>query len=177
MIAPNRASTDTAVSIAPARARLMAAAKLAWTAAPKRRPWNSSIVKACTVWMALSVSPAMPLESATRSWAARDRPRTRRPMTMRGTTTAGTSSRIMPISRGLVMASITTEPDSWMTLRRAMEMPEPAMDWIRVVSVVIRDRTSPVCVTSKKVGSRRRMRRYTAWRMSATTRSPSQFTR
>ena len=80
-------------------------------------------------------------------------------MTMSGTTTAGTISRIMPISRGLVMASITTDAVSWMMLRRAMEMPEPAIDWISVVSVVIRDSTSPVCVTSKNVGSMRRMRR------------------
>ena len=53
----------------------------------------------------------------------------------------------------------------------------PDSDWISVVSVVRRDSTSPVLVTSKNAGSMRITRWYTALRRSATTRSPIQFTR
>ncbi len=53
----------------------------------------------------------------------------------------------------------------------------PDSDWISVVSVVSRESTSPVLVTSKNAGSMRMTRAYTALRRSATTRSPIQFTR
>ena len=53
---------------------------------------------------AFSVSPAMPLASAIRSCESRDRRRTQRPIRMIGTSTAGTSTRIRPISRKLVKA-------------------------------------------------------------------------
>jgi len=127
--------------------------------------------------MAFSVSPASPLESAMPSCASRDSLRTQRPTPISGTITAGTSSRIQPIRRGLVSASITSAPTRLMEERSAIEMPAPAMDCTRVVSVVSRESTSPERVTSKNDGSSRTTLRYTASRMSATMRSPSQLIR
>ena len=69
--------------------------------------------------------------------------------------TTGTSSTIHPIRLGLVSASMTSAPIRLIAERSAMEMPDPAIDCTSVVSVVSRDRTSPVRVTSKKAGSSR----------------------
>ena len=76
------------------------------------------------------------------------------------------------------MAPISTSaPTVFSAERSVMEMPTPDMDCTSVVSVVSRESTSPVRVTSKKPRSICTTRAYTALRMSATTRSPSQVTR
>lgn len=77
---------------------------------------------------------------------------------------------------GLVSASITVAPTRLKLERSAIDSDEPAIVCTSVVSVVRRESTSPVRVTSKNVGSMRITRRYTALRTSATMRSPSQVT-
>ena len=49
--------------------------------------------------------------------------------------------------------------------------------WITAVSLVRRESTSPVRVTSKNAGDRPITRSYTCLRRSVTTRSPSHVTR
>ena len=61
-------------------------------------------------------------------------------------------------------------------LRRPMLSDEPTTVCTSVVSPVSRDSTSPVCVVSKNSGLCRTTCEYTALRMSAVTRSPSQLT-
>ena len=101
------------------------------------------------VCMALSVSPASPLESATRSCAARERPRTRLPTVNSGSSTSGISTTMMPIRRALVAPISSSAPSMFNAERSVIEMPTPDMDCTSVVSVVRRERTSPVRVTSK----------------------------
>ena len=76
-----------------------------------------------------------------------------------GTMTSGISSRIMPASDGLVATSSASAPSSWMVERSVIDRFTPAIDCTSVVSVVSRDSTSPVRVTSKNVGSMRMTRR------------------
>ena len=147
--------TPSAVSSARALVRRTAAPKAASTERWNRPPCRFSSVKAWTVWIAFSVSPARPLESAIPSWASRDSLRTSRPTRISGAMTTGTSSTIHPVRLGLVSASMTSAPIRLIAERSAMEMPEPAIDCTSVVSVVSRDRTSPVRVISKKAGSSR----------------------
>ena len=128
--------------------------------APSTEAWNRpacrfSSVNACTVWMAFKVSPARPLESAMPSCATRESLRTVRPTRISGAMTIGTSSTIQPISLGLVSANMTSAPTRLIDERRAMDRPAPAIDCTSVVSVVRRESTSPVRVTSKNDGSRR----------------------
>ena len=104
--------------------------------------------------IALIVSSAAPETSAIRSWAARDRRRTRRPITTIGTTTSGTTTRTKPVSRGLVTTSSATPPTTSSRLRSAWVTLAPITVWMTLVSVVRRDSTSPVRVTSKKPGER-----------------------
>jgi len=59
---------------------------------------------------------------------------------------------MMAVSLASVTNSITRPPMNSSTLRRATEMLVPTTAWIRVVSVVRRDSTSPVCVVSKNSG-------------------------
>jgi len=59
---------------------------------------------------------------------------------------------MMAVSFGLVTNSITRPPPNSRVLRSASEMLVPTTVWIRVVSVVRRDSTSPVRVVSKKAG-------------------------
>jgi hypothetical protein len=106
------------------------------------------------VRIALTVSSAVPETSATRSCASRESSRTRRPTTTIGTTTTGTMTRMKPVRRGLVTTSSTRPPTSSSRLRRAWVTLAPITVWITVVSVVIRETTSPVRVTSKKPGER-----------------------
>ena len=77
----------------------------------------------------------------------------------------------------LVSSNSAREPTKLTDERSRIDSPTPDSDWMSVVSVVSRDNTSPVLVTSKNAGSMRITRRYTALRRSATTRSPIQFTR
>ena len=60
----------------------------------------------------------------------------------------------MPASFGLVIINITVPPTNSSRLRSAIDTLEPTTVWIRVVSVVNRDSTSPVRVTSKNAGLR-----------------------
>ena len=108
--------------------------------------------------MAFSVSSASALVSATRSCESRDRPRSRRAIVISGRTITGIMSTMTPVSCGLVRASIVSAPAPFRIERSVMERFTPAMACTRVVSVVSRDSTSPVRVTSKKVGSMRMTR-------------------
>ena len=177
MIAPNTSIVATAVRLERVFVRRTAAWNESSTAASKRRVLAPSSVKAWTVWIAFSVSSAMPLVSAIRSWVVRDSFRTRLPSTTSGTTTTGTSTRIIPVRRALVTASIARLPTSEMAERSVIDRFTPAMDCTSVVSAVSRESTSPMRVISKNAGSMRMTRAYTASRRSATTRSPSHVTK
>ena len=96
---------------------------------------------------------------------------------MIGSSITGTISSTSPISLIEVMASIASPPARIIMLRSASDRVEPITDWISVVSVVIRDRISPVMIRSKNAGDRRITRAKTALRISATTRSPSRVTK
>ena len=176
-MAPKISIVATAVSVERTRVRFTAASKESSTAAPKRSLFSASSVKACTVWMAFSVSSASPLVSAMRSCELRESLRTRRPRMTSGAIRSGISTTMMAVSFRLVTASMTRLPTTEITDRSVMERFTPAIDCTSVVSAVSRESTSPVRVTSKKAGSMRITRSYTAWRRSATTRSPSQVTR
>ena len=67
---------------------------------------------------------------------------------------AGTISSTSPISLTEVQASIAMPPARISILRSAMDSDDPTTDWISVVSVVMRDRISPVITRSKKAGDR-----------------------
>ena len=84
-MAPKTSIVASAVSVERVRVRRTAATNESSTAASKRRTLTSSSVNACTVWIALSVSSAMPLVSAMRSCELRESLRTRRPSTISGT--------------------------------------------------------------------------------------------
>ena len=114
-------------------------------------------MNACTVWIAFKVSPARPLVSAIRSCELRESLRNFRPSAMTGTITVGMAIRISPSSLRLVTPIITMEPARLMIERSAIEMPTPEIDCTSVVSVVRRESTSPVRVTSKNCGSIRTM--------------------
>ena len=60
--------------------------------------------------------------------------------------------------RGLVRISMTRPPTRLRLERSAMDRPAPEMLCTSVVSVVRRESTSPVRVTSKKAGSMRMTR-------------------
>ena len=75
-------------------------------------------------------------------------------MTTIGTTTNGTTTRMKPVSLGLVTAKRASPPTTRRTLRRAWVTLAPITVWMTLVSVVRRDSTSPVRVTSKKPGDR-----------------------
>ncbi len=94
-----------------------------------------------------------------------------------GPTMKGIATTIMSVNVGLVATSMINEPTSVMDERSEIEIPTPEIDCTSVVSAVSRDSTSPVRVVSKKLGSMWMTFRYTALRMSATTRSPSHDTR
>ena len=92
MIAPNTSIVASAVSVERDLVRRTAAPNESSTAASKRSVLIFSSVKACTVWIALSVSSAMPLVSAMRSCDVRDSLRTRRPRMISGATISGIST-------------------------------------------------------------------------------------
>jgi hypothetical protein len=122
------------------------------TEAPKRFDSIFSWVNACTVGIALRISPAIAEASAIRSCESRESARTRRPNSTIGTTTSTSRPRMIADSLGLVTNSITRPPANSNVLRSASEMLVPTTLWIKVVSVVRRDRTSPVWVVSKNPG-------------------------
>lgn len=87
-----------------------------------------SWVNACTVCAALNASEALPLLTAIQSWFSRLNRRNRRPSTMIGTTTAGTSNNTSPVSLAEVSANSTKPPNSINTLRNATDTDEPMID-------------------------------------------------
>ena len=130
----------------------MAVANAPSTEPPKRDDSICSCVNACTVGMALRISPAMAEASAMRSCESRDSLRTRRPNITIGSTVRISRPMMMADSLGLVTNSITRPPMNSSIFRSAIEMLVPTTAWISVVSVVMRDRTSPVWVVSKNSG-------------------------
>ena len=102
--------------------------------------------------MAFSTSEAMALESATRSWLARESRRTRRPKYTLGKITAASTATTCSMSTGLVHTSIKSAPAPMTRLRSPMEKDEPTTVCTKVVSLVRRESTSPDCVVSKNAG-------------------------
>ena len=94
-----------------------------------------------------------------------------------GITTTGTISTTKPVSVGLVTMSMALAPRNSSRLRSAEDACWPITVCSRVVSVVMRESSSPTLLISKKAGLSPTRRRKTARLMSATTRSPSQETR
>ena len=94
-----------------------------------------------------------------------------------GSSTSGINTSTAPMSCGLVTISMTNPPAKISRLRKAMDAPEPMTVWISVVSVVRRERISPVRVTSKNVGFMPSTWPWICLRMSATTRSPIRATK
>ena len=118
----------------------------------------------------------MALESATRSWLARESLRTRRPNHSAGTTISTNTTSTCNITTGLVHTKMPKAPRPITALRSPMESDEPTTVCTSVVSTVRRESTSPVCVVSKNSGLWLSTWLYTALRRSAVTRSPSQLT-
>jgi len=112
-----------------------------------------------------------------RSCAVRDRPRTRRPITMIATSTTGTLSRAIAVSFGLVTAIMTSAPSAMTMLRSANEAEEPITVCTSVVSALMRESSSPVRTRSKNSVDSDSTWLNTLLRTSATTRSPIQVTR
>ena len=125
---------------------------------------------------AFRVSEPRAAVSAMESWLARESLRTQRPNSSSGSITSTTAPTTSKVSFTLVTNIKATPPVRVTRLRSAMEALDPTTVWIRVVSAVMRDRTSPVRVTSKNCGDRPSTLLNTALRISATTRSPSQVT-
>ncbi len=112
-----------------------------------------------------------------RSCAARDRPRTRRPMRMMDISTTGTLRKASAVSLGLVTAIMRKAPMAMTMLRRAKEADEPTTVCTSVVSPVRRESSSPVRALSKNSADSASTWLKTRSRTSATTRSPIQVTR
>ena len=129
--------------------RFFASRKAASTAALKRCCSWGSRVNACTVVMAFNTSPAMALVSATLSWLVRDIFRTRRPSAQSGKTMTASRIIMMPANQALVTSIMVMPPINITKLRSAIEMLDPTKVCTKVVSLVKRDNTSPVCRVSK----------------------------
>ena len=97
-------------------------------------------------------SAAIALESATRSWLARESLRTRRPNHMVGSTTSTRMPSTCVITQGLVTMRASSAPAPISVLRRPSDRLEPTTVCTSVVSVVRRLSTSPVRVLSKNSG-------------------------
>ena len=122
--------------------------KAASTAAPKRAMALVSRPKAWTVSMASTLSPANPTALAKRSWEATVSVRTLRPNRKIGPRSTGTTSSTRPVSFGLTMNSSTVPPIRVRKLRRAKETEVVNRVSTSAMSVVRRDRTSPVRIAA-----------------------------
>ena len=149
---PKMPTMRNAVSIARVPVRRIEVAKARSLASENLRVSAPSCVKLCTTGTAFSTSPAIALESAMRSWLARDSRRTRPPISIAGATTSTMMPTTVSISRGLVAISIAMPPTNSTALRSPIETLDPTALWITVVSVVRRDSTSPVFSVSKNCG-------------------------
>ena len=154
---PNTSTMEAAVMIARAVMRLREVRKERSTAAPKRSVAVCSRPKACTVSRASRVSPAWPTARANSSWVAVVRLRRGRANRNRGTTTTGMISNTSRVSLGLTQSIRTSDPIMIRVLRRKTEAVVARRFSMIWMSVVRRDRTSPVRVAMKKAGSRVRM--------------------
>ena len=94
----------------------------------------------------------MALVSATRSWLARDKRRTRRPNHTLGNTISTSTAMTWTISQGRIHTSMSKAPEPITALRKPMDSDEPTTVCTKVVSALSRDSTSPVWVVSKKEG-------------------------
>ena len=94
----------------------------------------------------------MALESAIRSWLARESLRTRRPNHTLGITMSTSTSKTCSITNGLVQISTPSAPRPSTILRKPMLSEEPTTVCTSVVSADRRESTSPVCVVSKNSG-------------------------
>ena len=151
-IAPNTSKMAMMVSTERARIRARAVLNACSTDFLKRCPSATSCVKACTVGMALRISPAKAEASATRSCESRDSLRTRRPKNTIGSTTKASITIIIRDNFGLVMNNMIRPPLQIKKLRSAIEILVPIKVWMRVVSVVKRDWISPLRLVSKNSG-------------------------
>ncbi len=109
---------------------------------------SASAEKACTACTDRSASEALPEEAAIQSWFSRLSRRSLRPSTTIGTMIAGTSRSTRRVSFDEVSARSTSPPVRISALRSAIDTDEPITLRISVVSVVMRDRTSPVITRS-----------------------------
>ena len=91
----------------------------------------------------------MALVSATLSWLVRDILRTRLPSAQSGNTIMASRTIITPASQALVTSIMVMPPINMTKLRNAIDMLEPTKVCTKVVSLVKRDKTSPVCRVSK----------------------------
>ena len=92
------------------------------------------------------------LESATRSWLARDKRRTRRPYQVAGHTTNTTVKITCSITVGCDQTNTVNAPKPMTVLRSPMDSDEPTTVCTKVVSAIKRLVTSPVEVVSKNAG-------------------------
>ena len=166
-----------AITRARERMRARAAATALSVARAKSARDCGSWVKACTVRSADTVSSASAAKSAMRSCATRDRVRSRRENSARGTTTNGTTPTTTRDSAGLVTTSMARAPTSSTMLRSHWLTAEPARACSTAVSAIRRDSTSPVRAVSNHAGESVVTWSNTARRRSAPTRSPNQVTR
>ena len=124
-MALNAVKTIRPDNSAPTERRRRAAWKESSTASLKRRLCNDSMVNAWTMCIAFSTSPAIPLESATRSWVSRDSLLTFLPYIQTGSTTTGNKPNSSMLSRELVTNNMIRPPARINELRKAMETPAP----------------------------------------------------
>ena len=171
-MAPNTSTITVATSDARWRIRWRAVSNAASTRSPKRPRSTPSWPYACTVRISCSASSTYAPTSPMRSWLARASFFTRRPKRMIGATTTGTPASTSSVSLVLVIASITRPPTSSRRLRTAIDALDPTTVSSIAVSLVRRDITSPVRVTSNQPGGSRSRWSNTDRRRSAVTRSP-----
>ena len=148
-MAPKPSRITIRIRMARERMRRSAAPTLRSTSAEKRARSAASWVKACTVARPLIVSSAVAARSATRSCAERESLRSRRPKRMSGSTTTGTTTRVMAASLAEVMTSIEAAPMASRILRSDCEMAVPTSACSTAISAVRRERMSPVRAVSK----------------------------
>ncbi len=132
-----------------ARMNLREAVKAVSSESPKRSANTFSWPKASTVSRPSRPSLALPMASAKRSCAVLDSRRSRRAEMNRGARPTGISTMISAEKCGLTASSRMTEPVRLITHRSAIGAETPTIRSTMVMSVVIRDSSSPVltCTT------------------------------
>ncbi len=132
------------VAITRARMKRREAAKACSSAWPNCPAIARSWPKASTVSSPSRPSPAQPIASAKRSWAWLDR-RFNRPASMnRGRRPKGNTTTTHPVNRGLTASSRITAPSKVRVQRIATGAPFEIIRSTMVMSVVMRESSSPV---------------------------------